>query len=75
MSDILRDEKLRLRLTSIVLLLLMVIAKLALTLRSHSALGLHHLLRLVGPALEALGGVEVLKVRGRVGAGGIEFAD
>jgi hypothetical protein len=53
----------------------MVIAKLALTLRSHSALGLHHLLCLVGPALKALGGVEILKVRGRVRAGGIEFAN
>lgn len=56
--------------TSVVLLLLMIVAKLALPLSRHPPLGLHHLLRLVGAArgLVSLGGVEILEVRRR-GAG------
>lgn len=57
--------------TSVELLLLVVVAKLALTLSCHPPLVLHHLFRLVGAArwLVSLGGVEVLKVRRGVSAG------
>ena len=50
--------------TSVVLLLLMVIAELSLPLSRHPPLRLNHLLRLVGAArgLMSLGGVEVLQV-------------
>lgn len=53
--------------TSVVLLLLMIVAKLALPLSRHPPLGLHHLLRLVGAArgLVSLGGIEVLEIRRR----------
>ena len=56
--------------TSVVLLLLMIVAKLSLPLSRHPPLGLHHLLRLVGTAraLVALRRVEVLQVRARVTA-------
>ena len=51
--------------TSVVLLLLMIVAKLALPLSRHPPLGLHHLLRLVGAArgLVSLGGIEILEIR------------
>lgn len=51
--------------TSIVLLLLMVVAQFALPLSCHSPLCLHHLLCLVGSArrLVSLGGIEVLQTR------------
>lgn len=57
--------------TSVELLLLMVVAKLALTLSCHPPLVLHHLFRLVGAArgLVSLGGVKVLEVRRGVTAG------
>jgi hypothetical protein len=53
--------------TSVVLLLLMIVAKLALPLSCHPPLGLHHLLRLVGAArgLVSLGGIEILEIRRR----------
>lgn len=47
-------------LTPIVLLLLVIVAKLAFSLRRHPALGLHDLLRFIRPGLMALAGVEVL---------------
>lgn len=48
--------------TSVVLLLLMIVAKLSLPLSRHPPLGLHHLLRLVGSSrrLVALSGIEIL---------------
>ena len=51
--------------TSVVLLLLMVVAQLSLPLSCHPPLGLHHLFRLVGAAraLVSLRSVEILKVR------------
>lgn len=51
--------------TSIVLLLLMVVAEFSLPLGCHSPLRLHHLFRLVGTArgLVSLRGVEVLQAR------------
>jgi hypothetical protein len=51
--------------TSVVLLLLMVVAKLSLPLGRHPSLRLHHLLCLIGAArrLVPLAGVEVLQVR------------
>ena len=54
--------------TSVVLLLLMVIAKLSLPLSRHPPLRLNHLLRLVGAArgLMSLGGVKVLQIGLRV---------
>jgi hypothetical protein len=55
--------------TSVILLLLVVIPELTLSLSSHSPLGLHHLLCLVGAArgLVPLAGVEGLQVgRGSV---------
>lgn len=61
--------------TSVVLLLLMIVAKLALPLSCHPPLGLHHLLRLVGAArgLVSLGGVEILEVRRRGARPAIEL--
>jgi len=58
--------------TSVVLLLLMVVAELSLPLGRHPSLRLHHLLRLVGAArgLVPLGGVEILQV-GLVAATGV----
>ncbi len=53
-------------LTSVVLLLLMIIAQLALTLRCHPALSLHHLLGLTRTGLVTLCGIEVLQVGRRV---------
>lgn len=59
--------------TSVILLLLMVVAELALALSRHPPLGLHHLFRLVGAArgLVSLGGVEVLEVRGLMTGAGV----
>lgn len=56
--------------TSVVLLLLMIVAKLSLPLSRHPPLGLHHLLRLVGSSrrLVALSGIEILKIRTRMAA-------
>lgn len=61
--------------TSVVLLLLMIVAKLALPLSRHPPLGLHHLLRLVGAArgLVSLGGIEVLEIRRRGPRPAIKF--
>lgn len=55
--------------TSVVLLLLMIVAKISLSLSRHPPLGLHHLLRLVRAPrrLVALRGIEVLKISARVG--------
>jgi hypothetical protein len=49
-------------LTSIVLLLLVVIAKLPLSLRSNPPLCLHHLVGVILTALMSLGSVEVLQI-------------
>ena len=54
------------KLTPVVLLLLMIVAKLTLPLRSHAAFGLHHLFRLVRTWLMTLVGVEVLQTRARL---------
>ena len=61
--------------TPVVLLLLVVIAELTLTLRSHAALGLQHLLCFVWSWLVSLVGVEVLEVRARVRPDLIKVAD
>lgn len=57
--------------TSVVLLLLMIVAKLSLPLSRHPPLGLHHLLRLVGSSrrLMALSGVKVLEIGARMATG------
>lgn len=52
--------------TSIVLLLLVVVAELPLTLCRHSALRLHHLFCLIWTTLKPLSGVEALDVGGWV---------
>lgn len=59
--------------TSVILLLLMVVAELALALSRHPPLGLHHLFRLVGAArgLVSLGGVKVLEVGRRMARTGV----
>lgn len=56
--------------TSVVLLLLVVVAQLSLPLGRHPSLCLHHLLDLVGATrwLVSLAGVEALQVRAREGA-------
>ena len=54
------------KLTSIILLLLVVVAKLAFSLRSHTSLSLHHLFRFTGPLLMALIGIEILQPRARL---------
>jgi hypothetical protein len=52
--------------TSVVLLLLVVVAELPLTLCCHSTLRLHHLFCLIWTTLEPLSGVEALNVGGWV---------
>lgn len=59
--------------TSVVLLLLVVIAEFPFTLCRHPTLCLHHLLYFIGTTLESLGRVEALDVGGN--AGTIELAD
>lgn len=61
--------------TSVVLLLLMIVAEFPLTLCRHPTLCLHHLLYFIGTTLEPLGGVEALSVRAGVHARTVEFAD
>jgi hypothetical protein len=60
-------------LTAIILLLLMVVPKLAFTLRSHPTFCLHDLFGFALTALVALRCVEVLQIRGGVGARWVEF--
>ena len=60
--------------TSVVLLLLVIVAELPLTLCCHPTLRLHHLLYFIGATLETLRGIEALDI----GTGmhpGIELAD
>ena len=53
----------------------MVVAEFTLTLRSHAALGLQHLLGFVRSWLVSLVGVEALKVGARMGSDLIEVAN
>lgn len=62
-------------LTPIVLLLLVIVAKLALTLSSHAPFGLHHLVCVTLARLIALAGVVTLEVRRRVGSHAIVIAN
>jgi hypothetical protein len=54
--------------TSVVLLLLMIVAQFTLPLSRHPPLGLHHLLRLVGSSrsLVTLSGIEILQIGTRM---------
>lgn len=61
--------------TSVVLLLLVIVAEFPLTLCRHPTLCLHHLLYFIGPVLETLGSVEALGVGIGVNAGTVELAD
>lgn len=61
--------------TSVVLLLLVIVAELPLTLRCHPTFRLHHLFYFIGAALETLGGIEAWHVRARVHTGSIEVAN
>ena len=61
--------------TSVVLLLLVVIAEFTLALRGHAALGLQHLLCFIWSWLVSLVCIKILKVRARMGADLIEVAD
>lgn len=68
------DEEKALPRTSVVLLLLVVIAEFPFTLCRHPTLCLHHLLYFIGAVLESLRRVEALGVWG-VGASAIKLAD
>lgn len=70
-----KDQMMMLPRTSVVLLLLMIVAEFPLTLCRHPTLCLHHLLYFIGTTLEPLRGVEARGVRARVHARPIEFAD
>jgi hypothetical protein len=61
--------------TSVVLLLLVIVAELPLTLSRHPTLCLHHLLYFIGTALEALRRVEALQVGVGVHPRSVEVAD
>lgn len=59
--------------TSMVLLLLVVVAEVSLTLCCHAPLSLNNLFCITGPrALEPLRGIETLEVRSRVRTKGVE---
>ena len=60
--------------TSVVLLLLVIVAELPLTLCRHPTLRLHHLFYFIGATLESLRGIEALNVGSRVHPR-IELAD
>lgn len=61
--------------TSVVLLLLMVVAQLPLTLCCHPTFCLHYLFHFTGATLESLSSIESLKVGRRLSPSTIEFAD
>lgn len=65
----------RLPRTSVVLLLLVVVAEFPLTLCCHPTLRLHHLFHLVGTTLVPLGGIEPLSIARRGRSVAIEFAN
>jgi hypothetical protein len=61
--------------TSVVLLLLVIVAEFPLTLCCHPTLRLHHLFHLVGTTLIPLGGIEPLGISRRGHSVAIELAD
>lgn len=61
--------------TSVILLLLMIIAEIPLPLRCQPTFGLHHLFRLVGTTLKALRSIEPLEVGRRVRANVVVITD
>lgn len=61
--------------TSVVLLLLVIVAEFPFTLCRHPTLCLHHLLYFIGTILETLGSVEALGVGIGMNAGTVELAD
>lgn len=65
----------RLPRTSVVLLLLVIVAEFPLTLCRHPTLCLHHLFYFIGTTLETLGGVETGELGVGGNAGAVELAD